>query len=242
MQLRAILAITAAAFLAAGLFCARGDDAKPDSTKKPPSAKTSAPVAGSASAKKDGSKRGSPKKDDAAKPAISITPEREAAVLTFVQRNHAELADLLAVLKTSQPEEYDRAIRDIFRTLDRINQIQERDPLQYELEVAAWTAQSRVQLLAAKLKMGSTSELMKQLRESLAAQNEAKLALLKHERQKASDRLSKIDSDIARFETDRDDVIDRQLKILTRTSGEARPGKLPPKTSTKSKPTTSTNK
>jgi len=217
------------ALLVAGLFCAQADDVKPDSSKSSPSAKTSAPAAGSAS----------PKKDAKSRPNISITPEREAAVLTFVQRNHAELADLLEVLKTSQPEEYDRAVRDIFRTLERINQIQERDPLQYELEVAAWANQSRVQLLAAKLKMGASDDLVKKLRVALAAQNEAKLALLKHERQKASDRLTKIDSDIARFETDREEVIDKQLKILTRTSGEARPAKLPPKTSTKTKPTTS---
>jgi hypothetical protein len=237
MNLRALLTITTAALLAASLFCARADDAKPDSTKKPSSGKTSAPAAGSASAKKDGSK-----KAGTTKPVISITPEREAAVLTFVQRNHAELADLLAVLKINQPEEYDRAVRDIFRTLERINQIQDRDPLQYELEVAAWTDQSRVQLLAARLKMGSTEELVKKLRDALATQNEAKLALLKHERQKASDRLAKIDSDISRYQTDHDEVIDKQLRILTRTSGEVRPGKLPPKTSPKTKANNSPQK
>src|SRR5690349_8086084 len=81
------------------------------------------------------------KKDGKTKPAIQITPEREAAALAFVQRNHAELADLLSALKTSQPEEYERAIRDIFRVTERLTTIQERDPLQYELDVAAWTAQ-----------------------------------------------------------------------------------------------------
>jgi hypothetical protein len=234
MQLRALFSIITPALIAAGLLYAQADDAKPDLSKKSAAEKGSAPAAGSASAKKDG-----PKKVGAARPAITITPEREAAVLTFVQRNHAELSDLLAVLKTNQPEEYDRAVRDIFRTLERINQIQERDPLQYELEVAAWANQSRVQLLAAKLKMGSTEDLVKKLRDALAAQNEAKLSLLKHERQKASDRLAKLDSDISRFATDREDVIDKQLKILTRTSGEARPAKLPPKTSTKAKAATS---
>jgi len=229
MQLRFESAIILAAIVAASLLYAQADDAKRESSSQAPITKTSAPPAGSASSKKD----------TKGKALITITPEREAAVLTFVQRNHAELAELLAVLKTNQPEEYDRAVRDIFRAMERMNQIQERDPLQYELEVAAWTAQSRVQLLAAKLKMGPADELVKKLRDALASQNEAKLALLKHERQKAADRLSKIDSDINRFETDRNDVIEKQLKILTRTSGEARPAKLLPKTSTKAKPTTS---
>jgi len=193
------------------------------------------PSRGLRSSKKDG-----PKKDGKARPIVFITPEREAAALTFVQRNHPELADLLAVLKTSQPEEYDRAVRDIFRTLDRINLIQDRDPLQYDLEVAAWTAQSRVQLLAAKLKMGSTEELLRKLRDALTAQNEAKLALLTHERQKVADRLTKIDADIARFETDRDELLDKQLHVLTHSSADTtRPAKLLPKASTKTKPATS---
>src|SRR5206468_2527102 len=57
------------------------------------------------------------------KPAIAVTPEREAAAITFVQRNHAELADLLASLKASQPQEYERAIRDIYRTTERLKAV-----------------------------------------------------------------------------------------------------------------------
>jgi hypothetical protein len=235
MPFRVLLLTTIAVLIAVGWLYAQADDAKPGSAKKSPPATTSASPAGSASIKKDSAKKANP-----TKPAISITPEREAAVLTFVQRNHAELVDLLAVLKTNQLEEYDRAVRDIFRAMERINQIQERDPLQYELEVAAWTAQSRVQLLAARLKMGSTEDLLKRLRDALATQNEAKLALLNHERQKAADRLTKIDADIARFQTDREEVIEKQLKLLTRSAGDVRPAKLLPKNSTKSKPTTFT--
>jgi len=245
MRLTVLAAIPITAIFAVALLCAQADDARPDAAKpdpaktnaapKSPAAKTSARPAGSASSKKDG-----PKKDGKARPIVFITPEREAAALTFVQRNHPELADLLAVLKTSQPEEYDRAVRDIFRTLDRINLIQDRDPLQYDLEVAAWTAQSRVQLLAAKLKMGSTEELLRKLRDALTAQNEAKLALLSHERQKVADRLTKIDADIARFETDRDELLDKQLHVLTHSSADTtRPAKLLPKASTKTKPATS---
>ena len=165
------------------------------------------------------------KKDGKARPAIQITPEREAAALAFVQRNHAELADLLAALKTSQPEEYERAIKDILRVTDRLALVQDRDPLQYELEVAAWTAQSRVELLAAKLKMGNTEELTRQLREALQTQNTAKAALLKHERQRVADRLNKLDSEIARFDGDRDELVNKQVKALTRAANESRPVK-----------------
>jgi hypothetical protein len=181
----------------------------------------------------DGKPAAASKKDAKAKVPLAITPEREAAVLTFVQRNHPELSDLLASLKASQPEEYERAMREIFRTTERLAQIQERDPLQYELEISAWTAQSKVQLLAARLKMGATDELRKQLRAALALQNDAKLALLKHERHKIADRLGKTDREISQYESDREKVIDKQLELLTRTAGEARAVKVGAKNAAK---------
>ncbi len=221
------IAFTLFALVACSLLYAQSGDAK-SSTSVKPAEKASALPRGS----------GNPKKDGKTRPAITVTPEREAAVMTFVQRNHAELADLLVYLRASQPEEYERAIKEIFRTTERLAAIQERDPLQYELEVAAWTTQSRVQLLAAKLKMGSSDDLIKQLRAALQVQNNAKVALLKHERQKAADRLEKLESDITRFEASRDDIIDKQLKLLTRAAVDGRPAKtggkkrnvLPPQT------------
>jgi hypothetical protein len=182
-----------------------------------PAAPNSAPPRGSGNAKKD-----------KARPPLAVTPEREAAVMTFVQRNHAELADLLASLEASQPQEYERAVREIFRTTERLALVQERDPLQYELEIAVWTAQSRAQLLVARLNMGESDELKRQLRAALDAQADAKLALLKHERQKVADRLAKMDREIANFEGDREDVLERQLQVLMRAASQGR-AKLAPK-------------
>src|SRR5947209_4297603 len=218
MRLLGHIAFCTAALTVCSLLYAQSGDAK-TSVGVSPAEKASAPA------------RGNAKKEAKARPAVAVTPESEAAVMTFVQRNHAELADLLAYLRTSQPEEYERAIKEIFRTTQRLAAIQERDPLQYELEVTAWTAQSRVQLLAAKSKMGSSDDLVKQLRAALQSQNTAKVALLKHERQKMSDRLEKIESDIARLEANRDEIVDRQLKLLTRAAAEGRPVKTAKKKS-----------
>ena len=155
---------------------------------------------------------------------MNVTPEREAAVRTFVERNHAELSELLAHLKANQPKEYERAVRELHRTTERLAGIQERDPVQYDLEVALWTAQSRVQLFTAKLKMGASEDLKDRLREALGAQAEAKVALLKHERIRVAERLSRIDRDIDQFENQREKVIEKQLDLLVRS---ARQGKEP---------------
>lgn len=152
---------------------------------------------------------------------MNVTPEREAAVRTFVERNHPELAELLTHLKTNKPQEYERAIRELHRITERLAGIQERDRDQYDLEIKLWTAQSRVQLLTARLRMGTTDELKDQLRQALNSQAEAKVALLKHERERVATRLTKIDADIAHFEKDRDEVIEKQMELLVRTASSA---------------------
>jgi hypothetical protein len=151
---------------------------------------------------------------------MAVTPEREAAVRTFIERNHPELAGLLTHLKDNQPKEYERAVRELHRVTERLAGVQERDPLQYELEVRLWTAQSQVQLLAARLKMGQTEELKDQLRQAIGQQADAKVELLKHEKSRVTERLSRIERDIARFEAGRDEVVEKQLELLTRASQE----------------------
>ncbi len=148
---------------------------------------------------------------------LSVTPEREAAVMTFVNRNHAELAQLLDHLKANQPKEYDRAIRELFRTTERLTQIHDRDRTQYDLELRLWKTQSRIQLLTAQLQMGDTEDLRRELQVLLGEQIDNRSALLRHDRQKAAARLERIDDDLKRLETDRQKMIDRQLQSLTRS-------------------------
>jgi hypothetical protein len=163
-------------------------------------------------ARKSSEKKGS---DSASKERFTVTPEREAAVLTFVKRNHAELASLLEHLKESQPKEYERAIRELYRTSERLTQIHDRDREQYDLEVRLWKTQSRIQLLTARLQMGESDQLRRELKDLLGEQVDNRAALLGHERQKVLRRLAKIDADLERLADDRDKVIERQLQALT---------------------------
>ncbi|MEX2173814.1 MAG: hypothetical protein WD872_05590 [Pirellulaceae bacterium] len=149
---------------------------------------------------------------------LAITPEREAAVFAFVERNHAELTDLLTHLKTNQPKQYVQAVKDIYRVTDRLAQLQERDPLHYELEIELWTAQSHVQLLTARLRMGDSDEYRQQLRAAVGEQIEARLAVLKHQHGQAAQRLAKMEREIGELEENRETVIDKQVAGLTRAA------------------------
>jgi hypothetical protein len=159
---------------------------------------------------------------------IAITPEREAAVTKFVEKNHSELAALLAHLKTSQPKEYERAVRDLFRVTEKFAMVKERGDEQYGLELKAWKAQSRAQLLVARLKMtdpesADSEELKTQLREILTEQLQARIEVMKLERERTTARLEKLNQDIGKFEQNREAVIDSHVNNLMNQVNANRP-------------------
>lgn len=161
----------------------------------------------------------------------AIDPATEKEVLAFVREHHPELVKLLSQLSESRPREYQKALRDLSRVRDRLTQIKRNNNERYELELAVWKAESRIQLLAARLHMGTSDELRDQLRKALEEQMEFKAALLRHERSLAQDRLDKLNAQIQRLEQERSQLIERQLQVITRMSD-------PATTKTKAKPKT----
>ena len=187
---------------------------------------------------KDNDAKDNPSKEDPGKnkngknkPGALVTPEREAAVKTFVKQHHAELAELLVQLKASNAKDYEQAIRELFRTSERLAQIQERDMDQYELELKLWQSQSRVQLLSARVKMFATKELREQLKAALNEQVDARVALLKREREKVSHRIGEIDDQLKKMEGNRKQIVDRQIENL---AGSEKPAAKPPTPSSNS--------
>ena len=167
-----------------------------------------------------------------AKSQPAITPEREAAVMAFVQQHHAELAELLVRLKETNAQEYERAIRDLFRTSERLAQLHKSDLDRYELELKLWQAQSRSDLLTARLKMTGSDELRSQLRQILNEQMDLKHSLLQLDRQRTAEKLQKLDEQLNAFDRTRQDAIERQLRTL---AGESAKPNAKPSTKTKDK-------
>lgn len=202
--------------------------------KKPADIKKSGGLKKTADIKKPGDSESTAKSKTKppAKQLPGITPAREAAVMTFVKHHHAELSELLVHLKENAPKEYDRAVRDLFRTSERLAQLQERDSQAYELELRLWKARSRAQLLAARLQMTSTEELRAQLRTALREEAEIRLALLERDRQRTADRLEKLQEQIAKLKDRGDDEIEKQMRQLT---APARDGESKAKSTSKKK-------
>ena len=146
---------------------------------------------------------------------IEITPERETAALEFARQNHPEVAKLIEGLKTSKPKEYQKAIRELFRTSERLNTIREKNPERYALEVDAWKLGSQMRLLAARMTMENDPGLEQELRETLGRQADVRLRLLELERDSLNRQLDKVNQRLDTVRTSRDTDVESELqKVL----------------------------
>lgn len=152
----------------------------------------------------------------------AFTAEREAAAMMFVRQQFSELADLLTQLKTANPDEYEKAIRELFRTSETLAETQSKDPRRYELDLCAWKVNSRVQLLSAKLGMAQTATLEDELKAAVRDQADVRIARQKLERERVAARLEKLDANIAAMEAERDPQAEKQFNMLLKNATNAR--------------------
>jgi len=153
-------------------------------------------------------------------PLPTYTPEREAAALTFVASHHSELSPLLAYLKSSRPNEYQKVVRKLFSDSERLAHTRELQPLRYELELQEWKLQSRAQLLVARLTMGSTPKLEADLRRVLAEQMEVQRELLILDRERLAQRAAVIDREIARLVEQQEATLEERFKRAVSSVGQ----------------------
>lgn len=145
-----------------------------------------------------------------------ISTEMEAEVTSFVREHHRELLELLTGLKKNLPQEYERAVRELSRQRHRLNQLEGRDRYASELEL--WKAQSRARLLAAKVQMDDDEGLRQELRAKLAEIYDLRTAVLERDRERAAERLAKLDEQLKSLRKDRATKLDEQLSTLTKTT------------------------
>lgn len=158
------------------------------------------------------------------------TEEQETAAINFAGKHHPELVTLLERLKHENKSQYNRAIRELASTNERLAKMT-RYPERQVQELNKWKLDSRIRLILARLKMADPSEvdrLQSQLHALVEQRTDNQLARLLEEKMKLDLRLEKTNAAIGDIEADRSAYIDRELKRLQRT--------LPKSKSTKSKP------
>jgi hypothetical protein len=148
--------------------------------------------------------------------------EREAAALAFVRENHPELADLLEQLKAMKPDQYERAINELWQVSRSLANFKKNEKRRYEPALDVWKARSRAELLAAQLAGTPDAALEGKLRAALKTQLDAEIHQQKVERELARERLHKLDESIDRLESRRDKVVESRFQIMVRKSQRAR--------------------
>ncbi len=150
---------------------------------------------------------------------MGFTAEREAAALTFVRQHHPELADLLTRLKDRRPQEYQKAIRDLFRVSERLALSNEQQPARYELELQEWKLASRIQLLAARMSMNGSPELEQELRGLLADQLEVHRQLVKFNYDRAATRAAALAAELEDIEARKAALVNERYQEAMKAVG-----------------------
>jgi hypothetical protein len=153
--------------------------------------------------------------------AATAQDEREQRVVSFVEAHQPELAKVLANLEKRKPAEYARAIEELDRSVQPLTSGKAKDQRLYELDVRAWQARTRVELLGARLVAGKEGkgegkakdreELERQLREAIAAELDIRAERLTYRKQRSA---AWYDRQINRLSEKRDALIAARLKAI----------------------------
>lgn len=160
----------------------------------------------------------------------SLTPEREAAALTFVRRHHPELEQLLDQLRSMDERQFTKAVRELYRVSERLAGVRDRNDDLYQLQLALWKASSRVQLLAAQVRLSPEDmRLRQQLRVGLQLKMKAQREVLEFDLARAQERAQRLKEQLSRIDANQDQIIQREVRALLpnraapRSTGPRRP-------------------
>ncbi|MDB5386949.1 MAG: hypothetical protein JWM11_2595 [Planctomycetaceae bacterium] len=152
-----------------------------------------------------------------------FSAEHEAQALDFASKHHPELVGLISPLKMSNPKEYQRAVRELFRTSERLDNIRLREPARYDLELEAWKLNSNVRLLAARLVMEPEPELQQSLKDAIRKKADNRVRLMQFEKESLKGRLVQIDKDIEKSTKSLDQSVEQEYERLLKQSSRDKP-------------------
>ncbi|MCE9556578.1 MAG: hypothetical protein K8T91_24780 [Planctomycetes bacterium] len=136
---------------------------------------------------------------------------REKRVVAFVQQQNPELAKLLAHLKKHKPQQYDEAVRELARTVTFLTNAKAKDGRLYDLQLRAWQAKTRVQLLAAQSMAGKKEGQEAKLREAIHKELKVKADELAYRRERS---MAWYDRQIENIQEDREKLVETRLNKL----------------------------
>lgn len=141
-----------------------------------------------------------------------LNAEAEAKIFAFVEKNHRELKSVLEHLKTNRHADYIRAMAQVKRSAERIENFRNRDPKRFRIELESWKAQSRIRLLAAKLALNENDKLRKQMKVAVKQQLQWRQRRLELEQGRLSERMDRIEKQLKQIDAVNDKRIDKLVQ------------------------------
>jgi hypothetical protein len=154
---------------------------------------------------------------------VPMSPDREAAVVLFAHENHAELAALLDGLKRNAPREYQAALVDLDRAVERLSKIREKSTERHAVELAEWKITSRIRLLAARLTMSADPTVEAELRAALRERLQLRLSAQRAERDRLQVRVTRLDQQIEEMTSKENAIVEKQFVELQKSLPVPRP-------------------
>lgn len=153
-----------------------------------------------------------------------FTEEREAAALTFVQKNRPELLKMLEQLKLRNPDEYQRVIRDLFRTSEMLASIKQQDPARHEFALKGWQAETHTHLLMARLvqEQGDTGQAKRELKQAVEKLVDVQLAQAADQVRRMEAELEKARERHQELKNHREDLVRQRMTAMLKAVEQQR--------------------
>lgn len=168
-----------------------------------------------------------------AKAVVPLTEDEQQQALEFARKHHPELASLLDTLRRNSQTGFAHGIREIHLVCQRLERIREKQPARFEAELQNWKLDSEIRLLTARWSMSQDPELETKIRELLRQRRQARIDRLKSERERLTERLKQLDSQIGMDTAEREAALAAEWdRLAKRATTTARAQKRPRKTGT----------
>ena len=156
---------------------------------------------------------------------LELSAEKEASALAFAREHHSELAELVENLRSRHPAHFNKAVRELSRTQERLEKLHEaRSQQRYENELAIWKLDSRIRLLSARSAMKESPPDTEQLQELLRQRYDLRTAFQQQERDRLAERVKVLDTQIAESSSQRDAVVAKEFERMTKVAKSKKNG------------------
>jgi hypothetical protein len=194
----------------------------PDAVKQPSPAKTTGSKSGSKSDSRSEQKVLQKSEQKAEQKKAHKSPERVAAILAFAREHHPELAELLARLEMTDGKQFEKALADLGKDVDRLDRTKSNNPVQYERALRRWKLDSRIRLIVARLSMADSSDLEAELRAAIEERLTLRQQDLRDEEMQLKKRLESNTRQQQDLDTNREKLLEQEFLQLRTTVGGTR--------------------